>query len=201
MRTSTMNENVEIKKSNSFLKELFHFALIIVLVVLPIRFFVAQPFVVVGTSMEPTFINKDYLIVDEISYRLNDPKRGDVIIFKFPGGEEKQKYFIKRIIGLPGETVDIKNGVVTIFNSKNPNGLVLNEAYIAEPPKNTLTVTVETGHYFVMGDNRDVSYDSRSWGTLEKSEIVGKAFLRLLPLKNADLLPGSNAGKYTNENN
>jgi len=196
-----MNENVEIKKSNSFLKELFHFALIILFVVLPIRFFVAQPFVVVGTSMEPTFLNKDYLIVDELSYRLSDPKRGDVIIFKFPGGEEKQKYFIKRIIGLPGETVDIKNGVVTIFNSKNPNGFVLNETYIAEPPRNTLTMTVETDRYFVMGDNRDVSYDSRSWGPLDKREIVGKAFLRLLPLKNTDLHPGSNAGKYTNENN
>jgi len=196
-----MNENAEIKKSNSFLKELFHFALIILFVVLPIRFFVAQPFVVVGTSMEPTFLNKDYLIVDELSYRLSDPKRGDVIIFKFPGGEEKQKYFIKRIIGLPGETVDIKNGLVTVFNSKNPNGIVLNETYIAEPPRNTLTMTVETDRYFVMGDNRDVSYDSRSWGTLEKSEIVGKAFLRLLPLKNTDLHPGSNAGKYTNENN
>ena len=183
-----MNENVEIKKSNSFLKELFHFALIIVFVVLPIRFFVAQPFVVVGTSMEPTFLNKDYLIVD-------------VIIFKYPGGEEKQKYFIKRIIGLPGETVDIKNGLVTIFNSKNPNGFVLNETYIAEPPRNTLTMTVETDHYFVMGDNRDVSFDSRSWGPLDKSEIIGKAFIRLLPLKNADILPGSNAGKYTNENN
>lgn len=196
-----MNENVEIKKSNSFLKELFHFALIIVFVVLPIRFFVAQPFVVTGTSMEPTFLDRDYLIVDELSYRLSDPKRGDVIIFKYPAGAEKQKYFIKRVIGLPGETVDIKSGVVTIFNSMNPNGFVLDETYIAEPPRNTMTMTIETDRYFVMGDNREVSFDSRSWGSLDRSEIVGKAFLRLLPLKNADLLPGSNADKYTNENN
>jgi signal peptidase I len=196
-------------KTTSFAKELLHFALIVIFVVLPIRLFVAQPFVVVGSSMEPTFLNNDYLIVDEISYRLRDPKRGDVIVFKYHSGLEEQtgepqeggesKYFIKRIIGLPGETVDIRNGKVTITNSANPEGIVLNETYIKNLPSDTMTVTLEKDRYFVMGDNRSVSFDSRRWGPLGKDEIVGKALVRLLPLNKADFLPGSNAVYYKNE--
>ncbi len=151
--------------------------------------------------MEPTFLNNDYLIVDELSYRLNDPKRGDVVIFKYQAEDDgKQKYFIKRIIGLPGETVDIRNGVVTIFNTENPQGLILNEEYIKELPTNFMSISLENDKYFVMGDNRAVSYDSRSWGPLGKDEIVGKAFLRLLPIKEIDFLPGSYADNYNNEN-
>ena len=122
-------------KKETFLKELFNFALIVIFVVLPIRLFIAQPFVVVGTSMEPTFINNDYLIVDELTYKLEAPQRGDVIVFKFDEntgqttptttGAQNSKYLIKRVIGLPGETVDIRNGKVTITNTKNPNGFVL----------------------------------------------------------------------------
>ena len=189
------------EKKTSFSRELFNFALIIIFIVLPIRLFVAQPFVVVGSSMEPTFLNNDYLIVDEISYRLNEPKRGEVVIFKFKGEEdEKQKYFIKRIIGLPGETVDIKNGVVTIFNPEHPQGLLLNESYIKEAPSNVMTITLTNEEYFVMGDNRGVSYDSRSWGPLEKDEIIGRAFLRLLPINEAAILPGSSVDNYSDEN-
>ena len=196
-------------QNTSFTRDLLNFILIVVFIVLPIRLFVAQPFVVVGTSMEPTFLNNDYLIVDELSYRLKDPKRGDVIVFKYHSGLEEQtggsnnekdsKYFIKRIIALPGETIDIKNGKVTIKNSANPSGFTLNETYVKDLPTNVMTVTLEKDQYFVMGDNRAVSFDSRSWGPLGKDEIVGKAFIRLLPLKEADFLPGSNADRYTNE--
>ncbi len=185
------------EKKTSFSKELFHFALIIVFIVLPIRLFVAQPFVVIGSSMDPTFTNNDYLIVDELTYRLDDPERGDVVIFRYPGDEKK--YFIKRIIGLPGETLDIRDGKVSITNKANPSGFVLNEPYIKDLPTNTMNVTLEDGKYFVMGDNRDVSFDSRSWGPLPEDEIVGKAFLRLLPIGNAGILPGSFAGHYTDE--
>jgi len=189
------------KKPSSFGKELFHFALIIIFIVLPIRLFVAQPFIVVGSSMEPTFVNNNYLIVDELSYLLSNPKRGDVIIFKFPNGEKKQKYFIKRVIGLPGETVEIKDGKVTIKNSGNPEGFVLGENYLKDLPTNVMSVTLDGTHYFVMGDNRGVSYDSRSWGPLDEKDIVGKALLRLLPFNEIGILPGSHAGQYTNENN
>jgi signal peptidase I len=191
------------KKGGSFLKELLHFALIVIFIVLPIRLFVAQPFVVVGTSMEPTFINNDYLIVDELTYRLQDPQRGDVVIFKYVEGAqeqgEKQKYFIKRVIGLPSETVDIRNGTVTIYNEAHPEGIALDETYVKEKPTNTMRVTLGEDEYFVMGDNRSVSFDSRSWGPLERKEIVGKAFLRILPFSDAGILPGSHAGHYTNE--
>lgn len=186
-------------KTTSFTRELLNFALIVIFIVLPIRFFVAQPFVVVGSSMEPTFLNNDYLIVDELSYRFNDPKRGDVVIFKYHNSEDDQKYFIKRVIALPGETIDINNGKVTIKNDASPEGFILDETYIKEPPTNNMTVTLPENEYFVMGDNRGVSFDSRSWGALPKDEIVGKAFIRLLPLRKADILPGSNAGHYEND--
>ena len=197
-------------KKETFLKELFNFALIVIFVVLPIRLFIAQPFVVVGTSMEPTFINNDYLIVDELTYKLEAPQRGDVIVFKFDEntgqttptttGAQNSKYLIKRVIGLPGETVDIRNGKVTITNTKNPNGFVLDETYVKQPPENTMTVTLGNDEYFVMGDNRQVSYDSRSWGPLKGNQIVGKVFVRLLPTTKIGIDPGSNAGKYTDEN-
>jgi signal peptidase I len=196
-------------KNTSFARELLNFALIVIFIVLPIRFFVAQPFVVVGSSMEPTFLNNDYLIVDEISYRLNDPKRGDVIVFKYHSGIEAQsgtipndegsKFFIKRIIALPGETIDIRGGVVTIKNKENPEGFTLNETYIKELPTNAMTVTLDEDEYFVMGDNRSVSFDSRSWGPLGKDEIVGRAFIRLLPLTQADFLPGIAPINYAHE--
>ena len=199
-----------IAKKETFLKELFNFALIVIFVVLPIRLFIAQPFVVVGTSMEPTFINNDYLIVDELTYKLETPKRGDVTVFKFDEttaqkaqtvpGEQGSKYFIKRIIGLPGETVDIRNGKVTITNTKNPNGFVLDETYVKELPDNIMTITLGKNEYFVMGDNRQVSYDSRTWGPLKGDKIVGKVFVRLLPTSKIGISPGSNAGKYVTEN-
>ena len=196
-------------QKTSFIRELINFALIIIFVVLPIRMFVAQPFVVVGSSMEPTFIDGDYLIIDEISYRFNKPQRGEVVVFDYGNipqqGEAPQehtsKYFIKRIIGLPGETVEIKDGVVQITNAQNPEGFVLDEPYIAEPPLGTTKRTLGQDEYFVMGDHRGVSFDSRSWGPLPKQELTGRVFLRLFPFQELGVFPGNHTDKYIHEKN
>lgn len=139
----------------------------------------AQPFFVRGASMEPTYENGDYLIVDQISYRFNAPERGEVIIFRFP--QNPSQFFIKRIIGLPGETVSINDGTVTIKNVENPDGFILDEPYLNNSTNGSLEVKLQEDEYFMMGDNRGASYDSRSWGPLSDNFIVGKVFLRAWP--------------------
>lgn len=168
--------------------DLVKFAIIALAIVVPIRMWIAQPFVVSGDSMFPTFHNGEYLIVDEISYIVGTPKRGDVVIFKYPN--DPSRYFIKRIIGLPNEEVIIKNGEITIKNRENPDGFKLIEPYINE--KFTITENYKVGaeEYFVMGDNRNRSSDSRSWGPLPRENMTGRAFLRLLPIKSISYLPG-----------
>lgn len=183
------NENVVVEQpKSSFIKETLSYAAIALLVVLPIRIWIAQPFVVNGGSMDSTFADGEYLVVDEISYQFNEPQRGDVLIFKYP--QDPSKYFIKRLIGLPGETVMVKNDVVTIINAENPKGIVLNEPYIHSRSFLTKTQTLGKDEYFVMGDNRAVSSDSRVWGPLPKEDVIGRPLVRLLPLSRIDFLPG-----------
>lgn len=153
-----------------------------------IQAFVVRPFIVSGNSMDPSIKNGQYLIVDQVSYRFHDPARGDIIVFKAP--PEPTKYYIKRIIGLPGDTVSIQGTTITITDAQHPNGFTLNEAFITHPQKDMLTVTVPADSYFVMGDNRAGSYDSRMWGMLPKANIRGRALLRLLPLSTIHYLPG-----------
>lgn len=182
--------NIPTNKKES-LWDILRFAIIALLIVIPVRTFVAQPFIVSGSSMVPTFIDGEYLIVDEISYRVSEPVRGDVIVFKYP--KDETKYFIKRIIGLPGETVNVaENGIVTITNEDHPEGFELNEPYIkGNLPKQVVTKsTLGQNEYFVMGDNRPASSDSRTWGTLPEDHIVGKTFLRLFPFSNVSITPG-----------
>jgi len=173
--------------------ELVRFAIIAVLIVIPIRLFIAEPFVVSGSSMVPTFLDKDYLIVDKLSYKLNDPERYDVVIFKYPN--DPKKYFIKRIIGLPNETIEIKNNTTIIHSDQGSVEITLTEPY-ANLLGNCSVATINimkklnNNEYFVMGDNRYCSSDSRFWGSLKKDFITGKAFLRLLPVKNMDVWPG-----------
>ncbi len=174
--------------------ETLRFILIALAVVLPIRLFVAQPFIVSGASMNPTFVNGQYLIVDELSYHLNNPMRGDVAVFKYP--KNPKQYFIKRVIGLPGETVVIDGqGIVDIKNSFGEHLLTLDEPYIQFPKHETLEYTLAEGEYFMMGDNRAGSYDSRMWGPVQRDFIIGKAFIRLFPFTTIDLHPG--ATSYT----
>ena len=170
------------------LKDLFTLAFIIIVVVIPIRLFVISPFVVDGESMHPTFENLDYLIVDEAVYRLKSPARGDTIVFRYPGNPSV--FYIKRIIGLPGETVAINHGAVTITTT-NGQSLILDEPYIVdEDATYTKTTTLSEDEYFVMGDNRPNSSDSRVWGVLPRADIIGRVDLRLLPVTKIGFFPG-----------
>jgi signal peptidase I len=151
-------------------------------IILPVRYFLVQPFFVKGASMEPTFNDGNYILIDEISYRLSHPNRGDVVVFKFPGNTTE--FYIKRVIGLPGDTVEVKNNKVTIYNQEHTSGLVLDEKYLG-PGQITLgdlKVKLNSNQYFVLGDNRLRSSDSRSWGTVDRSLITGKVFFRAWPI-------------------
>jgi signal peptidase I len=178
-------------RTDSFFSEMIRFGLITLAIVLPVRFFIAEPFIVSGASMEPTFQTGDYLIVDELSYRLEAPKRGEVIIFRYPG--DPSKYFIKRIVGLPGDTVLIEGGSITIKNKENPTGFIFDQSYIQNLSSDTKTYTVGANQYFVMGDNRTASSDSRSWGNLPENLIIGRAFVRLFPPQEITVLPGDHS--------
>ena len=168
------------KRTISFLWETGKVIILALLIVVPIRMFVFQPFLVRGESMEPNFHQGDYLVIDELSFRFRNPGRGEVIVLKFPGNISQR--YIKRIIGLPGETVKVQDGKVTVL--KNEKEVVLNESgYL---PLNLQTpgdsgVTLEENEYFIMGDNRAFSSDSRQWGVLSKNLIVGRVLLRLFP--------------------
>ncbi|MCX6703546.1 MAG: signal peptidase I [Candidatus Zambryskibacteria bacterium] len=173
----------------SFLKELVTFAIIAVCIIYPFRKFVAEPYIVSGASMSPTFETGHYLIIDKISYRLNPPKRYDVIVMKYPADTSRD--FIKRVIGLPGETVEIDNGIVTIINTEHPEGFTLDQSFITLKSTDTLTRRLSANEYFVMGDNRAGSFDSRGWGALPSEDIIGKTLLRLYPFNQIGLFPGS----------
>ena len=139
--------------------------------------------------MHPTFESGDYLVVDELTYHLGDPKRGDVVVFRYPG--DPSVFYIKRIIGLPGETVHIEKGKTSISKTDGST-VILNETYVvAEDATYSLDTTLGSDQFFVMGDNRPRSSDSRVWGPLPRTDMIGRAFIRLLPVANAGMLPGS----------
>lgn len=173
------------------LTEIVRFSIIAILIVIPIRMFIAQPFIVSGASMDNTFHNGQYLIVDQVTYYFEDPARGDVIVFRYP--RDPSKFFIKRIIGLPGDTVKITDGRITISNDENPEGFTLSEPYVKEvmEPAPPFTETLGDREYFVMGDNRNQSSDSRSWGILQDDRIVGRILLRLFPPQVLGYMPGA----------
>jgi len=177
--------NIGMKSFLFALKEILEIVLIAVLAVGGVRYFLVQPFLVNGSSMEPNFESGDYILINEISYRFREPQRGEVVVFHYPNNE--RTYFIKRVIGLPTERITIKNGEVKIFNKDNPKGFVLKENYLPSFDKTSgdIDKTLSPDEYFVMGDNRGFSFDSRQWGTLKRSEIVGIAWLRLWPFNKA----------------
>ncbi len=172
------------------LTEIIRFSIIALIIVMPIRWFVAQPFIVSGTSMVDTFHDNEYLIVDQLTYHFNSPERGDVIVFRYP--KDPSKFFIKRVIGVPGDTLHIEGSVLTITNETYPDGITVPEPYVysMENPA-YLDEMLTDKEYFVMGDNRDASSDSRMWGILHEDMIIGRAYLRLFPISGASLLPGS----------
>lgn len=181
------------KKSNTIWLEIWDFVktvIIFAIIYVVIRTYVAQPFLVRGRSMEQTFSDGDYLVVDELSYRFREPKRFEVIVFKtdFLTENAPQEYYIKRIIGLPGDRVVIKDGKVLVYENNSIIPTELSEAYIADGIQTLapelVDITLGENKYFVLGDNRGNSSDSRYWGELDKSYIVGKPMVRLLPLNN-----------------
>ena len=182
-------EKSRLRKNAEGVWDLIKFAAIALAIVIPIRMFIAQPFVVSGDSMFPTFHNGQYLIVDELSYHLKGPHRLDVVIFRYPN--DPSRFFIKRIIGMPNEKIVIKDGKISIINKENTDGFMLNEPYIDEKFITTNTYTTGADEYFVMGDNRNRSSDSRMWGILPRKLMIGRAYLRLLPASDINYLPGS----------
>lgn len=194
-----MSDNNEINTAeggiggNIFGRDLWEVAKVILIsmaIVLPIRYFIVQPFIVRGASMEPNFETSDYLIIDEVSYFLGKPGRGEVIVFRYP--RDPRQFFIKRIISLPGERIEIKDGSIRIYNVEHPRGFALSEPYLSpvEPPTGpNINVTLGASEYFVLGDNRDESSDSRVWGPLDKKFIIGRAFLRAWPVNKFGLVP------------
>lgn len=180
----------ENKPKENFLREIVKFTLIALAIVIPLRVYVAQPFIVDGASMEPTFSTSQYLIVDQLTYHFEKPEREAVIILRYP--VNPKKFFIKRVIGLPGETLSMKDGKITIVNKEHPEGTIIPDIHV-EPARQTpavFSITLGPTEYFVMGDNRRESSDSREWGPLEEKYIVGRPFLRLYPPTKMTLFPG-----------
>lgn len=173
----------------AFVWETVKVVVISLAIILPIRYYLVQPFFVKGASMEPNFEDGDYILVDELSFRFRDAERGEVIIFRFP--QQPSQFFIKRIIGLPEETVQVKDNRVTVFNEENPEGFVLSETYLAPEQKTlgTMTTKLDDNEYFVLGDNRLQSSDSRRWGPVNRNLIMGRAFLRPWPFTRASKIP------------
>lgn len=186
------NQNDTKNEVLAFIWETIKVVVISLAIILPIRYYLVQPFFVKGASMEPNFEDGDYILVDELSYRFREAERGEVIIFRFP--QEPSQFFIKRVIGLPDETVQIKDNKVTIFNKKDPKGVVLEESYLSSDQQTTgnVTVKLDDNEYFVLGDNRLQSSDSRRWGAVNKELIMGRAFLRPWPFTRASTIPEIN---------
>ena len=172
-----------------FFWELIKLIILAVVIIVPIRYFLIQPFFVKGASMEPTFLDGEYLVIDELSYRFREPARGEVIVFRYP--QAPSQFFIKRIIGLPGETVRVQDGKVIIRNEAHPEGVIINEVgYLPQDLRTggqPIDVTLGKDEFFVLGDNRAVSSDSRTWGALPRNDITGRVWIRAYPVSRWDI--------------
>ena len=173
-----------LREAGEFVIEIIKVAVISVVIIVPIRYFLIQPFYVKGASMEPNFYDHEYLIIDEISYRFRAPDRGDIIVFRYP--LDPSQYFIKRIIGLPGEKVELNQGKIFLYNDKYPAGEAVDENIYIQPGVetrafNNKTYILKEDEYFVLGDNREMSKDSRFFGPVNKSFITGRVWLRGWP--------------------
>lgn len=192
---------MELKEFVIFLLDSLKILLIALAIVIPVRMLLFQPFVVKGDSMEPNYHSGDYLIIDELSYRLRDPQRGEVIVFKYPLNTSLR--YIKRIIALPNETIDLKNGEVYVSMAGSEPKKIDESLYISDKTReawksmlNDGPITLKSNEYFVMGDNRNYSSDSRVWGVLPAQDITGRVLLRISPLE--VILNTINSVKSTN---
>ncbi len=172
----------------TFVVEIVQIAALALAIILPVRYFLVQPFVVAGVSMEPNFEDGEYLIIDELSFHFRQPERGEIVVFHPPSGEEKQ-FYIKRMIGLPGEEVEVNDGKITIYNADNPNGFVLTEDYIDDYTPGRDSETLGEDEYYLMGDNRDASFDSRAFGPVPEENLIGRVWIRGLPLEKIGSFP------------
>jgi signal peptidase I len=166
----------------SFVTDLVKVVIVAIIAMLLFRYFVAEPFIVSGTSMVPTYQNHQYLVINKMTYRFHKPERGDVIVFRYP--QNTKEFFIKRVIGLPGEKVKVDSGHVVVYNNDHPEGKVLDEPYLASQDitfGDSKITTLGSDEYFVLGDNRLQSSDSRLWGVLPSDDIVGKVLVRVFP--------------------
>lgn len=153
---------------------------ITILLAFLLRVFVVQPFVVEGSSMEPNFHNNQYIIIDKVSYRFRDIQRGEVVVLHPP--VDLSQNYIKRIIGLPGETVTVQEGEVFINGTKLEEPYLGSEQHKTNQFNTTSPVVLGPNDYFVMGDNRGHSSDSRDWGKLDKTAIEGRTWFIVFPL-------------------
>ncbi|TAN33493.1 signal peptidase I [Patescibacteria group bacterium] len=164
-----------------FLLELIKVLVLAGVTIVLVRYFLFKPFYVKGASMEPNFYDHEYLIIDELTYRFRPPERGEVIVFKYP--ENPKDFFLKRIVGLPGERVKVAEGKITIYNQEFPEGKILDEPYlVGDITVGEKSTNLGPEQYFVLGDNRANSYDSRRFGAIDKSLIVGRSLFRGWPL-------------------
>lgn len=173
-----------------FIWEVCKIVVISLVIIVPVRYFLIKPFYVKGASMEPNFHDYEYLIIDEISYRFGHPQRGDVVVFRYP--LDPRQFFIKRVIGLPGETIQIDNGEVTVLNQQYPDGIILDEPYLEDTVKTSgsIDVTLGANEYYLLGDNRPSSLDSRVFGPVTRDHIVGQTLLRGWPFNRVGILTG-----------
>lgn len=193
------NQSETYQGVGAFILEIVKIIILAFIIIYPIRAFLFQPFFVKGESMEPNFEDGQYLIINEFGLKetrlelggkvffsfqpFKKLKREEVVVFRYP--LDPQKFFIKRVIGLPGEKIEIKNGKITIFNQQNSDGFVLDEKkYLSSEVKTIGDQIIDLGEeeYFVMGDNRTRSSDSRSWGPINKKDVMGKVLLRAWPI-------------------
>lgn len=184
-------ENNPSKDFFNFLLDLLKTGVVVFIIAFVLRYFVIQPYIVDGESMMPNYVNNEYLLAEKISYMLSQPQRGDVIVFRYPRNPSVN--YIKRIIGLPGETVTISTDKIKITNAQNPDGFVLNESYIPVGVRtevengSTMTKKLGENEYFVLGDNREHSSDSREWGSLPKANIAGRSWVSIAKLGSDNL--------------
>ena len=198
MPDPVMQENSSPDTPTNSKRGLLAYTVVALGIALFIRFFIAAPYVVSGASMEPNFQDWNYLIVDRISYDFAEPKRGDVVVFDLP--QNQSRALIKRVIGLPNETVVLSGQSVTIINAEHPEGFTLEEPYLDAANltgSNAMEMKLDADEFLVLGDNRRVSADSRIWGGLPRKDIVGRVLLRLYPLNEIGILPA--AVRYSND--